>query len=1366
MTFASSQLDVVVGLDIHMEIAPIAGVPTPVPFPMPYLGMIEYKPGGLLMAVGISALTSLAFGNPPTGPVLVNSLEATKTGDESTNTKTLPHVVIPPGVKWTPIPRPLKLKVRPPPPNADSPVAPPGDAIFITGSKTVLFQQSNACRLLDIAMSCSDPVRLPIATLIAVPKGLPVIVGGPPALDYKKAASAFLLRNKWTAGLLREFAFCFSGRARSILAWAACTLTGHPVDVGTGRLLTRSEDYLLRGPIPLAFERFYSTAWAERDSSVGYGWSHTFDERIWVERGRVVYKAGDGRELEFHTFDLPGRELRQGQELFYPIDRLWLRCEGAGRYTIRSADGLIRDFERLPGDRSGESRLTSIRNRVKQWVGFTYDEAFCLASVRTSEGRLLRFEHDARGKLKRIIVPVPSGGADAGWYNKVSFTYSADGDLIAATDSAGKSRTYEYDAHLLVAETDRDDNVFYFQYDGRDSSARCILTWGDDRKGCDNLYYRKFTYDLPNHRTFVEDSRKQTTVYEMNELNAVVKTTDPHGATTTREFDEHMWLVAETDAMGHRTAYAYDARGNQTERVLPSGATWRTEFGRDDHPVRSTDPFGVVCAFDYDTYSRLTQVTSTAGEATRIGYEGVWPSSITRSDGTVVRFERDELGQTVRTVFPDGTEQQRQYDRQGRVTKIRDGAGRVRRATFDLEGRLVKLEHPGGILETFAHSPEGDVVEAVRPGRRASFGYSHHHQRAYLEEAGERVSFRRDAEGDLASVVNEAGDEYRFVRDACGRVVEETTFDDRKRTFVRDALGRMTHEFAPSQAGSRLEYDALSNVTRVSYGDGTAATFAYDLLGRLVSATNEAGTVSFARDLRGRVVREAFGEAWVATERDSLGRATATKTSLGLTETIRRSEMGQVLAMSTSGGWSTHFDRDGVGAEVRRQMPGGVDVRRTWDDAGRPAGIAIQRRDDVLAETTYTWGGLDVLRSTQDGVRGATEEYFHDARGRLAGSRSAADGATVWRSPSATGDLFKSPDRRDRRYGKGGVLLADRDTTYAYDANGNVIEKRFGDGRSCTYRWSEAGRLLGVTTAEGTDVAFSYDALGRRVEKRVGDRATRWLWDGNVPVHEWREGGSAEEEDELITWLFEPARFTPVGKIVQRAGKARAYSIVSDYLGTPTEMVDEAGRVAWKAQLDIYGIAQVAAGAPADCPWRWPGQYQDEETGLYYNRFRYYDANRGRYLSQDPIRLAGGLGLYAYVTDPLSQVDPLGLSSDCGKPADDSKSTETAMAPYWPPNRGFAGPPETTSLTPGTTIDRYGYDGGTFFAPAGTPFPMRALPDDSLTKPYAVFEVMKPLSVQAGSAAPAFGYIGTGMQYETAESAQSLMDSGSLRKIQ
>jgi RHS repeat-associated protein len=117
-----------------------------------------------------------------------------------------------------------------------------------------------------------------------------------------------------------------------------------------------------------------------------------------------------------------------------------------------------------------------------------------------------------------------------------------------------------------------------------------------------------------------------------------------------------------------------------------------------------------------------------------------------------------------------------------------------------------------------------------------------------------------------------------------------------------------------------------------------------------------------------------------------------------------------------------------------------------------------------------------------------------------------------------------------------------------------------------------------------------------------------------------------------------------MAKVIRQGGATKAYSIVSDYLGTPREMVDEAGNVAWKAQRDVYGVARVEEGKAEDCPWRWPGQYADEETGLYYNRLRYYDPQRGGYLSQDPIRLTGGTRLYGYPGDVLTSVDVLGLA--------------------------------------------------------------------------------------------------------------------------
>src|SRR5262249_6735055 len=135
---------------------------------------------------------------------------------------------------------------------------------------------------------------------------------------------------------------------------------------------------------------------------------------------------------------------------------------------------------------------------------------------------------------------------------------------------------------------------------------------------------------------------------------------------------------------------------------------------------------------------------------------------------------------------------------------------------------------------------------------------------------------------------------------------------------------------------------------------------------------------------------------------------------------------------------------------------------------------------------------------------------------------------------------------------------------------------------------------------------------------------TRYVWDGDVLLHEIGPDG------EVVTWYHEPESFAPVAKEVG----GRRWYVVTDHLGTPTELLDEEGRLCWQGRMDLWG-RMAEEVAETSCPIRWPGQYEDTETGLYYNRWRYYDPEAGRYINQDPIRLEGGFGFYAYIEDPL-----------------------------------------------------------------------------------------------------------------------------------
>ena len=283
-----------------------------------------------------------------------------------------------------------------------------------------------------------------------------------------------------------------------------------------------------------------------------------------------------------------------------------------------------------------------------------------------------------------------------------------------------------------------------------------------------------------------------------------------------------------------------------------------------------------------------------------------------------------------------------------------------------------------------------------------------------------------------------------------------------------------------------------------------------------------------------------------------------------------------------------------------------------------------------------------------------------------------------YRMPDATGNVFRSRDRRDREYGKGGRILRDRHYGYLYDVEGNLILKTPRRGLTqhpnhevseesgthiawqtgdYAYEWYGNGMLKEVRLPYGKTVRFEYDALGHRTAKLFNGHVFRYLWDGNVMVQEWQyeekdrpqhsidEFGrirmqGEEPVENLVTWVYEEGSYVPVAKIQN----GERYTIISDYMGRPVEAYNSYGNVVWQADYDIYGDLRNIKGIRDFIPFRQLGQYEDDETRLYYNRFRYYDPRIGNYISQDPIRLMeNNPTLYGYVAEPNNLADIFGL---------------------------------------------------------------------------------------------------------------------------
>ena len=309
-----------------------------------------------------------------------------------------------------------------------------------------------------------------------------------------------------------------------------------------------------------------------------------------------------------------------------------------------------------------------------------------------------------------------------------------------------------------------------------------------------------------------------------------------------------------------------------------------------------------------------------------------------------------------------------------------------------------------------------------------------------------------------------------------------------------------------------------------------------------------------------------------------------------------------------------------------------------------------------------------------------TAEFDYDVVGTLAAARY-DEVDILYKLPDRIGNIYPDRFAKEARYERGGRRKEDKEWTYHFDGEGFLTEriskresverydwirrKRIIEPLTWSYTWDGAGQLIGVKNNDKVNLRFEYDALGRRTAKiNAYGKAeqytiTRFLWDGNVPLHEWvyplsdrpetiddsdgrRSYASPEPQTELTTWIFDEGTFVPSAKLIGD----RRYSIISDYLGTPIEAYDEEGQRVWTRELDIYGRVRIEQGEVGLVPFLYQGQYLDGETGLAYNRFRYYSPETGAYISQDPIRLEAGLtNLYAYVHDVNAWVDPWGLDT-------------------------------------------------------------------------------------------------------------------------
>ena len=755
------------------------------------------------------------------------------------------------------------------------------------------------------------------------------------------------------------------------------------------------------------------------------------------------------------------------------------------------------------------------------------------------------------------------------------------------------------------------------------------------------------------------------------------------------------------DANGGITRHQYNSFQELEVTVNPEGYTRKTAYNEFGRPVRITDeneedtfldydknrnlvslrtPGGKRLSWDYDEQDRVISRTTLSGETVKYAYEGGVLRTITDGLGRVYTLTFNGRYDLELLQFPNGLFHRWEYDGRGRLVQAVDVKGNATRYAYDRADNLIRLEEPDGNVHLFEYDAMGNMVHAKDNIREVKFTYGALGVLKSREQDRHWITFGYNSELQLRRIGNEAGDNYFFELDGLGQVVTEIGFDGLRREYERDGAGRVTRVNRPGDKWTEYLYDGLDNILKEEQYDGEVSLYTYDKDGMLIKAKNSENLLEFTRDRKtGLITEEKQGEHTVNRTYDSEGNCTRITSSLGADIRHTYDREGNLQTMQAGESWQASWVRDNTGLEVQRSFSGGVTVKTERDCFGREIRKSVRSGGIEKGAYRYQWGIANRLLSKENELTGTVTRYDYDRFDFLIRQETMQGSETdvIYRVPDFVGNLFETLDKKDRKYGAGGKLLEDPDCFYHYDDEGNLIFREFkqlqetgvrydrkrmekergirclATGTGWLYEWASNGMLKKVIRPDGRPVEFRYDALGRRTAKQYFGKVTRWVWDGNVPIHEWNykttdmQSGekesipSKEPTEDITTWVFEAGTFVPMAKIQH----GKQYSIVSDYLGTPIQMYDEQGNKTWDCTLNVYGKVTTFTGKALNaCPFRFQGQYEDEETDLYYNRFRYYSSKNGVYISQDPIRLNGRNTIfYSYVKDGNKGIDLFGL---------------------------------------------------------------------------------------------------------------------------
>lgn len=852
--------------------------------------------------------------------------------------------------------------------------------------------------------------------------------------------------------------------------------------------------------------------------------------------------------------------------------------------------------------------------------------------------------------------------------NNVPKIISVDGQ--PSTNCPASAKSYAYTAEGWVAsKTDWEGNVTTFTYDSRGLPTSMKQAVGSSVERTISTSWES-TYRLPNVTTLGTLSVDN----DYDSFGRLTKVTATDTATSaTRIWTYTYWAngtgpggqtilgrLKEIDGprtdVTDKTTFTYDASYNLTK--VTNALNQETQITARDSAGRPTtlkDVNNVQTNLTYDSNARVQTITGAVGTplqgVTTLGYN--FAGDVTSID------------------LPNGTTMTYTYDNARRLTKVTDDLGNSINYTLDAAGNITQTQYkdPANTLK-YTHSRTFDELSRLLTSIGAGAAWS----RSWSWDKNGNNKLYRDANTNETDFAYDGLQRLADTTDALNGVTDPSYNSLNQTISVKDprnnstaytynAFGDVTQINSPDTGVTNIVVDKAGNMTQRTDARGVVTNYTYDALNRLA-------TVAYPSDTTLNVTLTYDDNPTPGNCGTSKGRLCRVVDAAGTTD-YKYNALGQLIEVKEIRGaltFTTSYEYDLAGVLKKITLPSGRQVTYTLNGNGQVTSVAapVNGTATTLASSiTYlpygpmtglTYGNAKTLSATYDqdyrptnrtvsGVFNHTYDtdadgnitqkgvrtYTYDVLERL---NAEAGGTATSFTYDAIGNRLTEVAGGTTTYtypSMNSKLSSVGANSYTYDGMGNVT----GDGAR-TYVWSGAGLLKEAKIGGTTVGAYTYSANNQRTKKVAGGATTHYVYGlGGKLYGEYDNSGVLIRE---YIWL----NGEPLAQILKSGATEAVTYLHTDHLATPRYGTNAAGSTVWTWDSGAFG--KEAPTGTVTVNLRFPGQYFDSETTLFYNWNRYYNPAIGRYISSDPIGLAGGLATYNYVSaSPVMFSDPEGL---------------------------------------------------------------------------------------------------------------------------